>query len=577
MSRVAIGRLGASGTTVMARYLTAVLAVVLATAVRWLLDPALNDRLPHATYFVAVAFVAWRCGFGPSILALVAGWWAASFFFFSPRHVLVPHAANPADLVSSVAYFVVGASNIAVCELMRLAQHRAAQSHELLRVTFASIGDAVITADANGNLTSLNAVAEHLTGWTQQQAEGKPLHEIFRVVNEQTREAVRNPVDAVLSEGVTVGLANHTLLIARDNTEHPIDDSAAPIHDADGNLVGAVLVFRDVTAQRTSERILRQSEARKTAILDTALDCIVTIDHEGKIVEFNPACERTFGYSRADAIGREMGDLIVPPSLRESHRKGFARYLATGEARVLNRRIELTAMRADGTELPVELAITRISGKGQPMFTGYLRDITSRKQFEERQSLLTSELNHRVKNTLAIVQSIANQSASSAADLGSFREAFAARLQAMARVHSVLAKSSWKGAEVREFAEATLEPYRLGATNIVELDGGTVSLPANAAVAVNLVLNELATNSAKYGALSQPSGRVRLSWRVHGNNPASLAFEWAEHGGPPVREPTRQGFGTKLIDLMARQLGGKASLTFEAEGLLCHLEFPLNS
>jgi PAS domain S-box-containing protein len=131
------------------------------------------------------------------------------------------------------------------------------------------------------------------------------------------------------------------------------------------------------------ERELKRSEVRKAAIVDSALDCIVTIDHEGCITEFNPAAEHTFGYRRDEVLGKPLADVIVPPSLREKHRQGFARYLATGEARVLGKRIELTAVRADGSEFPVELAITRIPLEGPPSFTGYLRDVTERKRAEQ--------------------------------------------------------------------------------------------------------------------------------------------------------------------------------------------------
>jgi PAS domain S-box-containing protein len=128
---------------------------------------------------------------------------------------------------------------------------------------------------------------------------------------------------------------------------------------------------------------LGRSEARKAAILDSALDCIVTIDHEGCITEFNLAAERTFGYRRDDIMGKQLAGVIIPPSRREEHHRGLARYLATGEGRVFGRRLEMTAMRADGSEFPVELAITRIPLKGPPSFTGYLRDITERKQSEK--------------------------------------------------------------------------------------------------------------------------------------------------------------------------------------------------
>jgi PAS domain S-box-containing protein len=133
-----------------------------------------------------------------------------------------------------------------------------------------------------------------------------------------------------------------------------------------------------------SDSALKRSEARKAAILDSALDCIMTIDHQSCITEFNPAAERTFGFRRDEVVGKHLADVIIPPSLREKHRQGFAHYLATGETRILGRRVEMIALRADGSEFPAELAITRIPLDGPPSFTGYLRDITERKRAEEK-------------------------------------------------------------------------------------------------------------------------------------------------------------------------------------------------
>jgi PAS domain S-box-containing protein len=129
---------------------------------------------------------------------------------------------------------------------------------------------------------------------------------------------------------------------------------------------------------------LRDSEARKAAILNSALDCIVTIDHKGHVTEFNPAAEQTFGYRRGDVLGKELAEVIIPPSMREKHRRGFTHHLTTGEASLIGRRIELTAMHSDGREFPVELAISRNPSDGSPSFTGYLRDITERKQSDSR-------------------------------------------------------------------------------------------------------------------------------------------------------------------------------------------------
>ncbi|MDQ4130672.1 MAG: SpoIIE family protein phosphatase [Actinomycetota bacterium] len=141
--------------------------------------------------------------------------------------------------------------------------------------------------------------------------------------------------------------------------------------------------------RRRAEEAVRESEARKSAVLESALDGVITIDHRGRILEFNPAAERIFGYRRADAVGKVMADLIIPPFLRERHHRGLAHYLRTGEGPLLDKRIEITGMRADGSEFPVELAITRIALDGPPTFSGYVRDISQRKREERAQGFLS--------------------------------------------------------------------------------------------------------------------------------------------------------------------------------------------
>jgi PAS domain S-box-containing protein len=167
-----------------------------------------------------------------------------------------------------------------------------------------------------------------------------------------------------------------------------------------GNDIGGAL------EQARAEEIVREAEALKTAIVDTTLDCVISIDAEGRILEFNPAAERTFGYRRADVLGKSMPDLIVPPSFRGRHTAGFARHLATGTSRILGQRGEFSAMRADGTEFPIELTVTRIPGPGAPVFTAFIRDITERKQAEQELqhslSLLRSTLESTAEGMLVV-------------------------------------------------------------------------------------------------------------------------------------------------------------------------------
>ena len=160
------------------------------------------------------------------------------------------------------------ASGIALGIDRRRAQERLDRQREWLQVTLASIGDAVVATDARGRVTFLNPVARSLTGWPEEEASGRPIEEVIRIVHEQTREPAAPPVETVIREGVIVGLANHTLLIARDGTETPIEDSAAPIRDADGDIIGVVMVFRDVTEERAAREVVREAGDRLRFTLD---------------------------------------------------------------------------------------------------------------------------------------------------------------------------------------------------------------------------------------------------------------------------------------------------------------------
>lgn len=162
-----------------------------------------------------------------------------------------------------------------------------------------------------------------------------------------------------------------------------------PLEPGRWRLVG---VCTDISERKQADEAVRESEARKGAILNAALDCIVTIDHQGNITEFNPAAERTFDYTRQEVLGREMAELIIPPSLREPHRAGMARLVAGGDAAIVGKRLEITAMRQGGEEFPAELSITRIPVEGPPTFTGFIRDVTERKTAEKETERLQAQV-----------------------------------------------------------------------------------------------------------------------------------------------------------------------------------------
>ena len=256
-------------------------------------------------------------------------------------------------------------------------------SEEKLAVTLNSIGDAVIATDAEGCVTLLNPLAEKLTGWKWGDATGRSVDDIFHIINQETRQPATIPVKETLAHGTIHGLANHTVLIARGGSECAIADSCAPIRDRDGQVVGAVLVFRDVTEEYAMQQAMRDSTALIQTILNTVVDGIVTLHAHGGIVEtVNQAAERMFGYIAAELIGQNFSLLI--PELNQDQRNGSLEYYgASDEARAIGLGREVVGRRKDGSIFPLEIAVSEMWLSGKRHFTGILRDITARKRAEE--------------------------------------------------------------------------------------------------------------------------------------------------------------------------------------------------
>ena len=258
-------------------------------------------------------------------------------------------------------------------------------SEEHLAVTLNSIGDAVIVTDASACVTRLNPIAEQLTGWTQAQASGRAVAEIFRIINQESRLPATIPVMETLARGTVQGLANHTVLIARDGSECAIADSCAPIRNRDQQVVGAVLVFRNVTEEYAAQQALRDSAALIQTVLNTVADGIITFHARGGIVEtVNPAAEQMFGYTAAELVGREFS-LLIPELDRQQHDGNGALeyYRASDEARANCLGREVVGQHMDGSTFPLEIAVSEMWLGGQRYFTGILRDISARKQAEE--------------------------------------------------------------------------------------------------------------------------------------------------------------------------------------------------
>jgi two-component system sensor histidine kinase/response regulator len=515
-------------------YGVAVLATGVSILLRWPLWPVIGDHAPFMTFFPAVILSAYFGGLGPGLVATFISGAAAAFFLVKPHFSFEVH--DPADILALGLYTLTGVVLSVLSEFLHRSRRRILASERRYAVTLASIGDAVIATDTQARVTFLNPAAETLTGWPLADAAGRPLAEVFRIVNEETRQPAEDPAAKVLRLGTVVGLANHTALLARDGREVPIDDSGAPIIDDRGAIAGVVLVFRDVTQRRQSdeaeafrranerlelavrgsnvgvwdlelpdgdyrrarrhyvnmweqlgydgppagrpgapleahpddrphleeavrrylagetteyeaeirfrhkdgsyrtmlgrgaavrdvagkpirfvgvsvditnlkraEAVLRTSEERRRLILDNAHDPFVAMSADGLITEWNRHAEITFGWPRAEAVGRVLSETIIPPQFREAHNRGLAHFLATSEGPVLNRVIEVAAQRRDGREFPAEISIAPVRLGEQYLFAAFIRDVTERKRAEEEIGHLNQELRSRIDEMQAIL------------------------------------------------------------------------------------------------------------------------------------------------------------------------------
>ncbi|MDO8465898.1 MAG: PAS domain S-box protein [Gallionella sp.] len=252
-------------------------------------------------------------------------------------------------------------------------------SEENLAVTLSSIGDAVMTTDAEARVTRLNPIAEQLTGWTQAQAIGRPVDEIFHIINKETRQPATIPVLATLAHGTIQGLANHTVLIARDGCECDIADSCSPIRDRDGQVVGAVLVFRDVTGEYVAQQTLRDQQFYTRSLIESNIDALMTTDPSGIITDVNKQMEVLTGCTRDELIGAPFRKHFTDPERAEAGIK-----LVLSEKKVAN--FELTARARDGQETVVSYNATTFydhDGKLQGVFAA-ARDISEQKMFDQR-------------------------------------------------------------------------------------------------------------------------------------------------------------------------------------------------
>jgi PAS domain S-box-containing protein len=319
-------------------------------------------------------------------------------------------------------------------------------------------------------------------------------------------------------------------------------------------------------AKRTAG--LRESEERFRRALEIETVGVIFFNTEGTITDANDAFLGMCGFSREDvAANLVRWDTLTPPEWMVASKCAIAELREIGRTTPY----EKEYFRKDGTRWWGLFAARRI---GESENVEFVLDVSDRKAGEERQKLLLGELDHRVKNTLAMVQAIAAQTLRSSETLERFAEAFQTRLQALAQGHDLLTRAQWEAVSLRDLADLTLGPHGV---KRVRIGGPDVMLEPHVAISLHLALHELATNAAKYGALSVSAGCVRVNWAVVNRPDRVLRIEWRESGGPPVSPPARRGFGSRLIErALAHQLDGEVNLGFDQAGVCCRIDVPLS-
>lgn len=436
----------------------------------------------------------------------------------------------------------------------------ALETMKRLEGILASAMDAIITVDDQQRIVVFNPAAERMFGLEASEALGQP---ISNLVPARHRQAHASHIRRFIQTGDTnrqMGSLGSVSGVRANGEDFPIEASISQVQIGDERF--GTVILRDITERRAAEVALVESRRRMEAIVESAMDAMITIDGQHRILVFNPAAERMFGVPAAAAIGMPI-ERFIPERFRAGHREHIERFKEMGAT---NRRMgalgAVSALRASGEEFPVEASISHVQVGGERLATVILRDIAERRANEEARELLAREVDHRAKNALAVVQSVV--SLTRAATKEAFIDAVRGRIAALGRAHSLLAQNRWQGGDLGQIVADETQGY--GRPGQVAATGPSVALKPSAVQPLGLLIHELATNAVKYGSLSAEGGRVDVNWSVTADE--QLGIIWSESGGPSVVAPRESGFGSTLIrEVATRQLGGSLDVAWPASGM----------
>lgn len=455
---------------------------------------------------------------------------------------------------------------------LREAEAAQRESDERLAATYEVATVGIAETDEQGRYVRVNDAMCRILGRSRDDLLGTDILAITHPDDrarerEQYGRQVRGEIDSYSVEKRAIG---------PHGADVHLTVSSSSVRDANGAFRYGVRVMQDVTERKRLEDEIAGSERRLRELLEALPAAVYTTDAEGRVTFYNRAAVELAG--REPVIGSDQWcvtwKLYWPDGTPLAHDQ-CPMALALRENRAI-RGVEAVAERPDGSRVPFIPYPTPLrDSEGKLVGTiNMLVDVSERKDAEARQKVLIDELNHRVKNTLAMVQSLALQTVKHAKDLPDFATNFEARVIALARAHDLLTKRSWISVPFDALVHGVVAPYRKG--NHVTVAGPELDVRPQAALSITMVLNELVTNAAKYGSLSTGSGTLSIVWERQDGPDPCLAFDWVEEGGPPVRAPTQKGFGSRLIDrCVRRDLAGTLDIDFAETGLRCRFRIPL--
>jgi len=433
--------------------------------------------------------------------------------------------------------------------------------------------DLIIGHTLDGTITSWNESASETLGHSAKMAIGKSLAQLLLPPG--------SPQSPMFLRACTQAepVEFEMQWLHHDGTEVQVSVTCSPVNDGAGKVVAGSLIAREIGERLRAEKALKASERRLTQLIDQTTAGVALVDTDGRFVLVNPAFCAITGRNAATLYTLRMQDVIHPDDVPAGAQTIQQLVMGGAPSQIENR-----YLRPDGYAIWASSSISMMVGDaGQPpRILAVVQDISDRRQAAQHRELLLGELNHRVKNTLASVQSIALHTMFGAANLDAFKESFISRLLALSNTHNLLAADAWKGVGLREMVSAELAPYRGNGQERgqeqAELRGVDLTLTPKAALALAMALHELTTNAVKYGALSVPQGRVGVQWELQQkDNRSWLHLQWRESGGPRVTPPSRKGFGSRLIsEGLAYELDGTVSLAFAPEGVVCTIDVPLS-